>query len=300
MKIKKSLLFIGMILTNLVLFAQTYVLQPDGVDGKDSAIRSAGMTDGASQSISVYTWGNGGILSLKRSVLEFDLDSFSLDMNLASAKLSLYYNPTDPYEGFDYHSGENSFFVERVTTDWEELDVNWDNQPSTTNVNRVAVSQSEVPDQDFLDIDVTHLVIDMLQDPDNSYGFMLKMQNEEDPYSAILLASSDHPDSSYHPKLELTFDEIPPTNLVNKQSLAIKLYPNPVSNNDKIILETQELDPSKDLKYKIYDILGVTVLEGKINNTIQEINISNLKSSAYFINVYNQQKNNSIIKFIIE
>ncbi len=198
-----ALVFTFLILVFANFYGQVTFVLHSGQEGKDSEIWSNGLDNaGADPNINVYTWTNSGQFALKRSLVEFDLSSFS--GNLIEAKLSLYYNPDDQFESVDEHSGMTDLFIERITSSWQEDAVNWNNQPSTTINNRVSVPSVSSGTQDFIDLNVTDLVRDMMKYPESSFGFMLRMQDEVSPYRMLILASSDHPNPDMRPKLKLT------------------------------------------------------------------------------------------------
>lgn len=179
-------------------------LQPDGIDGKDAnfsfLIPDRNMGD--NENIHLYAWTQNGELNVNRVAIDFDLSSIPADAQIDSAFISFYYNNTSIYGAG--HSGDNSFVIERITSAWEESTITWNNQPSTTSVDQVSVPASVSATQDFTDINISDLVADILNDQANSYGFLLKFQNE-DPYKILLFASSDHPDATIRPKLDVYY-----------------------------------------------------------------------------------------------
>ncbi|HMN05596.1 MAG TPA: hypothetical protein PKD45_07705 [Flavobacteriales bacterium] len=58
--------------------------------------------------LNFYAWTNSGVPRIKRSFLKFDLDTIPDNADVLDARLSLYYNPDDIYEGIDVHSGPNA------------------------------------------------------------------------------------------------------------------------------------------------------------------------------------------------
>ncbi len=328
---KLYILFVILLTSSLSIFSQTYTLQPGAEEGKDCEIWSYSQSSaqrGDTQSMNVYTWTYNGIKTTKRALIEFDLSTFSSDMNLLKASLSLYYNPDDPYESVEEHSGENEIFIERVSDAWEENTVLWNNQPSTTSENRIEFSKSKNARQNYLDIDVTQLVQNMLDDPENSHGFMVKMQNEEDPYRMIILATSDHPESSYHPKLVLEFKKtiaipgIEDLDDMTKQeqqylqegqegpieieeqdqddTIEIIIFPNPIIRGRNLVIAFQSpVRQTNDISYNLYDALGRKILSGKIKYQREELSSDLLESGMYFLNVYDNKGNETTKKIVV-
>lgn len=191
---------------NTVEAQTTITLQPGPEDGNDASIWSGAVTPyGDRESLTAYTWTNSGNLGLKRAFLMFDYSSIPENAIITNAKLSLYYNPTDPIESFDVHTGVNDIYIQRVISEWDEHSLLWANQPGITMENQVELPPSSNPRQDYLDIDVTNLVIDMLDTSNGNYGFMLRMKDELNFYKSVLFTSSDHIETALRPKLEISY-----------------------------------------------------------------------------------------------
>ena len=70
----------------------------------------------------------------------------------------------------------NASYIERVTTDWTESTVTYNTQPSTSTIHRVLLPESTTADdKNYIDYDVTEMVQDMLNNPGESFGFMLRL-----------------------------------------------------------------------------------------------------------------------------
>ena len=207
---KKSISLL-LILFFVIIFSQasaqtTIILQPGPESGNDASIWSGAVNSyGDRESITAYTWTNSGNLGLKRAFFMFDYSSIPENAIITNAKLSLFYNPTDPIESFDEHTGENDIYIQRVISEWDEHSLLWANQPGITMENQVELPPSTNPTQDYLDINVTNMVIDMIDTLNGNYGFMIRMKDELNYYKSVLFASSDHIDSTLHPKLEISY-----------------------------------------------------------------------------------------------
>lgn len=187
----------------------TIVLQPNAIQGKDAIVLSNNGNNNYanSESNTAYTWTIGGNLAIKRIFLEFDFSSIPANSIISSASLSLYYNPIDSYESFDFHTGTNNIYIEKVSSSWDENTITWNNQPSTSLVNQVSLPPSSSQTQDYVNIDVTNMVIEMNNPSIGNNGFMIRMVDEINYYKSVLFASSDHIVDSLHPKIEITYIE---------------------------------------------------------------------------------------------
>ena len=129
--------------------------------------------------------------------------------------------------------GANEAEILRVTSAWDENTVTWSTAPSTTNMNRVVLPQSSSSFQDYPNIDIAPMVQDMVSNPTSNYGFLLKLVNEV-AYASMIFASSDYPDITKIPVLEVCFSTPTGINSIHKSEGEVHVYPNPFSGNFQI------------------------------------------------------------------
>jgi hypothetical protein len=188
----------------------TITLQPDGSCGKDALIANCvncgyyNVNFGNVPEIDAIAWTNGGNVSDGRSLMQFDFTSIPQGSSIQSAFLSLYYNPVSSNPGHSQLSGSNDAVLYEIALPWDEQTVTWTNQPVTTTLNQVMLPASSSSTQNYTNIDITGMVQDFVNDPSINYGMLLKLVNES-AYRSLVFASSDHPDSSLHPKVEITY-----------------------------------------------------------------------------------------------
>jgi len=175
------------------------IYQPSLTVGKDAVIESV-LPDtnfGDSVLFSVFSWTNDGLFNTARALLEYDLTVFTPKTKITKAVLSLFWIS---YRNLTEHTGDNAFTIYRIIESWDEHLVTWNNQPDTTTLHKIQIAESSYITQSYVDIDVTEMVRDMIENPTQSHGFMLRL-DEEFPYKLVILASSDYPDKSKRPKL---------------------------------------------------------------------------------------------------
>ncbi|MEW6772888.1 MAG: DNRLRE domain-containing protein [Bacteroidota bacterium] len=142
-------------------------------------------------------------LNVNRALIGFNLSTIPANASIISAALNLY--ALGPYGTLPGHTGSaNSSYIRRVIQPWNEYTVTWNNQPSTTILNQVTLAQSLSSNQDYTNIPVTNLVIDMINNPTTSDGFMLQLINES-PSNALLFASKDNGNSNLIPTLVISY-----------------------------------------------------------------------------------------------
>ncbi len=186
-------------------------LQPDGLNGRDATLWScmpdANFGNDIDYEAMAWTWNSIGFGDgVLRGLMEFDLSTIPTGSYIKSATLSLYNNPNSS-ENHGEHaslSGSNNAILRRITEQWEEDLVTWKNQPASNYKNEVYLKMSSDPHEDYLDINVTRLVQDMIDYPDESFGFLFKLETELF-YRAMIFASSDHPDVELRPRLEVFY-----------------------------------------------------------------------------------------------
>jgi len=157
----------------------------------------------------VTAWSNSGSPNTKRYLLQFDFSAIPAGAVIDSAKLSLYKGNTTLLSNI--HQGSNSWGIRRLTQSWNEQTVTWNNQPTSTPVNRTIVPATTSNTQDFPNLDVTQLVTDVLNN--TNYGFIAQMEVET-PYRAVIMASSDYSVIAKRPKLDVYY-HVPCTTLAD-------------------------------------------------------------------------------------
>ncbi len=185
------------------LDCQTLILQPDASTGKDARIFDFEPNENFGNQTWIRTAAhtNDGTPTKHRSLIDFDLSSIPSGATVTSAYLSVYQN--DAIEpNFDDRAKE--FEILRITESWNEQTVTWNNQPATTDVNKVVVQDNMNSPEDYPDMDVTELIKDMVANPNRGHGFMLQLTSEIN-YQNLWFGSSETADASVRPKLVIDY-----------------------------------------------------------------------------------------------
>ncbi|POS02977.1 hypothetical protein Q361_10175 [Flavobacterium croceum DSM 17960] len=178
-------------------------IKPNASNGQDALISSSlpfqNFND--DENIHLYVSQQKDSVSLNRVLIDFK--EIPSNVTIDSAFLYFKFNNKSAFGKENY--GENGFILSRVISPWDSKDVNWKNQPVTSNINQVYTSKTKLS-KDPKRINVTRLVQDISSDKENSYGFMLKMINEKEN-AILLLASSNSNDESLRPRLSIFYSE---------------------------------------------------------------------------------------------
>lgn len=210
----KHFLLIYLLIPSQSFSAGKLFLQPDSVCGKDATVWNApgfpnGNTNyGSGDFLGAHAWTNSGTPDTSRSLIEFDLDQIASGSYIVEAHLSLYNNPNTVFAGGEHStlSGLNSAYIRRIVQPWDESEVNWFTQPATTTLHQTSIPASSGPHDDYINIDVTQLVQDMVDSAATSFGFEIRLVREQF-YRALVFASSDCANPGLRPKLIVSYEE---------------------------------------------------------------------------------------------
>ncbi len=143
-----------------------------------------------------WTW-NGRPGSI-RSLMKFDLSSIPAGAVITSAELKLYHHPVTRHSS---RTRSNASYLERVTSSWNASSAQWNNQPSTTTMNRVYLPKSTNALQDYT-LNVTGMVNDMHRF--GNHGMRLRLATESH-YACMFFASGNDANPNLRPKLVVTY-----------------------------------------------------------------------------------------------
>jgi len=269
--------------TEVVQADSCITMRPAGAVGKDAFIDSRMSTNNYGNHIDFpsMAWTNGSTPVNARGLIDFDFSSIPSGATINSASLSLYSYNSPANGSHSTLNGSNESVLSRVTSSWNENTVTWDNQPSITTQNQVFLAASVNSIQDYLNIDVTNLVQDMMNDPANSHGFLLKLVTEEF-YRRMIFASSDNSDPNLHPKLEVCYSLVSSVAEENNNNIAVNVFPNPASQSITIDLSNfkQEL-----VSIEISNNLGQIINHSTEKQSKVVVDVSDYVKGLYFVKV---------------
>ena len=252
----------------------TLVLKPGPAQGKDCVVGFLVPDNNYANAehLPGYAWTQGGQLNVTRSLLAFDLAAIPEGASIVHAELSCFFNPT--YIGYT-HSGDNGLLIERITQPWQEDQATWNNQPAVSGAHVLSIPPSLSETQDYLDMNVTQLVQDMVNDPANSFGFRFRLVTEE-PYKFVLLASSDYPDSLRWPELHVTYSLPDATEERSKATNALGCWPNPAT--DVVLFRHRGL-ASEAGTVQLCDAMGRVIARRPLRNG--QVEVGDLAPGCY-------------------
>lgn len=206
----KILIIILLINISKISAQTTVVFQPHGSAGQDISFgdNPAYLSpDSNLTELGAVQWTCGGAECELMSLLKFDLSSIPANATVIDAKLSLYANTQQlngnialgPMYGID-----NSSTLYPITSPWSMSTVSWVTMPSFSTSNTTVLQTSTAAYQNYLNINVTSSVSQMVSNPSTNFGWMLRI-NTPNYYNSMIFCSSNFPDSTKHPVLEVTY-----------------------------------------------------------------------------------------------
>jgi hypothetical protein len=185
--------------------SQTVVLQPGADEGKDATVNTWAPTNnyGSSPDLTAIAWTFSGTPVTFRSYLQFNLGTIPRNAVIGKATLTLYGDPALASSSQSSAlSGPNTAVLSRVTADWNEATITWTNQPSTTTDGQITIPLNASGPAN-VEVDVTALLQQSLPFGSN-HGFELALADEQ-AYRRLAFASSDNPNPTLRPKLEVAY-----------------------------------------------------------------------------------------------
>ncbi len=306
MKTKFSLhalfiLFVLIMLIPGILFSQTTIsirLGPSTGQDCEVVTYSPNTPMPYSTELVAAFWTYESNINIWRPLLKFNFQEVPQGSQIISGKLSLYGNP---YPSSVPHSGKNESYLRKVTADWNQNTATWNNQPGFSIEDQVLLPQSLYSFQDYLDIDVTELVRDMINNPSSNFGFVI-MNRIEDVFRCLNFASSKCILADKRPKIDLIINTIGIEPISTNIPADYKLYqnfPNPFNPVTNIKFD---LPRSSFIRLEIFDEVGrviSTLVNEKLNGGTYLVKWdgSNFGSGAYFVKL--ESGNKMITKKII-
>lgn len=208
---KKLPLLIGLLWIGIANSQLTLTLQPNAIDGKDAFINDLSTQQntnfGSNSQLTAASVTISSTPAIIRALIDFDLSTIPQNSIISNAKISFY--AWDSTIGFGAHTpGINAAYIQRVTSNWDENTVTWANKPTSTSANRVFISSTTTSNEDKVNIDITQLIQDIINEaPANRHGLLL-YQQFENSRKVMNFCSSDHGNPLKRPKLEVTYTPV--------------------------------------------------------------------------------------------
>jgi len=188
---------INITVNQTVIVEQTVTIQPGPAEGKDADVSSASVNNNFAHYPDLYI-GNNPDPSIVRAYLQFDLGAIPAGANIVSAELKLYHYST-------VGSTDFTIGMHRVTGNWQENTISWNNQPTYQPI----AGSTKLINTDktgWISWDITALLQGWLDGSMINYGVVLRKADELLGGTYIRCRSSDYTvDPTQCPKLEVIY-----------------------------------------------------------------------------------------------
>lgn len=255
----------------------------------------ADMNFGSNKELPIQTWNNNGVIEVTRGLLNFDFIKEIIDDkdSVVSAFISLY--GSDIQNGMGTHdpiSGTNSLIIERITSNWDESTVTWNNQPTTSKENIVEIPGPTEIEMSYHLMDVTSIVKDMSVKLDSSFGFLMRLKNEI-PNNRINLLSSDSDNYSRSPSIYVFLKQKTSDIDEVESEEPISIFPNPSQGGFKISSH------NNITCLEIFDLNGNRIGFYQDLKSKEEVLMDNLSSGIYLLKIIDHKGNSLTRKLIV-
>lgn len=236
----KYMFIVALLTTTINVFSQTTTVtfKPNATIGKDAIIKRTVI--GNLSGIPIDNYGDSPEMAMVyvqnpqnpympqisfnnvRSLIKFEeLNSIPQNAVITNAVLKFYGVPnstTFPQGNYPVCNikclTNNDVWLQRITSSWDENNVKWDNQPSSTTTDRVKISHSTLQwtynkiINSSLSVDPQLInMLNLMRNNGNNNGFLMILDNESAERS-MLFASSDHSNPTLWPELTITYEVI--------------------------------------------------------------------------------------------
>lgn len=201
----------------------TLILQPGEGVGQDAWVKFwAGHPEYANENYDSVQLIKGLAMKIKGTLLRAhsyikftELSQVPTTAQVTSAKLYLY-GPAKNYPFVSEHlpmgntsypgspNNENSCYLRKVTSTWDESTLTWNTQPASTTQGQINIPKSDKQWLYNTNVDVTNMIKSMIQTPSENNGFLLILQNEQS-LRAMGFCSSESIYENKRPKLILKY-----------------------------------------------------------------------------------------------
>jgi gliding motility-associated-like protein len=157
--------------------------------------------------VGAQTWTWNGVPGTERIYLVMNIPKLPDCSEVIDARLSLWaahvISPSIGLPGQPTYGSNNAGKILRVSEPWDTNTITWLNSPKVDLTDFIELSQSVTSTQDYLNLDATKLVQNMLTS--GNYGMLFKLDNETTPYNSLFFYHEKSTLENRRPLLEITY-----------------------------------------------------------------------------------------------
>ena len=212
--------------------------------------------------------------------IRFDLSSIPEGAAIISAKLKIYQ--------YYQSSASGNLAVYRVTGDWSEEDITWNNKPSNADTASDTIS-TPTSSNVWVEFDVTDDVQGFVDGSYSNYGWVIKPEGwSGNGYAAY--RSKEYSSSSYHPQLIVEYVEPNTvTQTVTETETVTETVTETTTVANTTITETQTETVTQTqtiTETETQTITETMTTTQTINNTVTETVTTTVANTTYYTTIY--------------
>ena len=199
---------------------------------------------------------------------------------------------TANYAATNYSNCDNTFDLRYVTSEWNEMTINWDNKPAAgdpfSDTVRITFPYYGGP----LRLNITSAYLSWKSGAIANHGFTIFPLDGNCNNACVSFASSssDEADTLKRPYLVIYTHQASGLKDVNGNFSEIATYPNPAKDKLNIIFSVSK---QKELTLAIYDFSGKVIETRKVNRSSTKTNFLQINTSDYSPGLYLYRISNS-------
>ena len=200
-------------------------------------------------SVRLFTWTNHGNNYNYRSLMKYQLTEIPTKAKINSAKLYFYAKnngTTEGVPGSPTSGTSNTVLLQKFTSSWQAATTSWYSQPNVDITSEKVLSQSSSANQDYI-VDITDFVQSWVNNPASNYGFVLRMQTEDNPYNSMIFEAGAASDPTRNMRLEICYADSatppPPNDCANASNSQLIVKANPSNRIGYTIDNLTNLNP---------------------------------------------------------
>jgi len=150
------------------------------------------------------------VMRSNRSLIWFDMKQLPEGAKINKAILRLVYEKPIPFDdklfptvapatGIAWYGA----VLQQIIEPWEENGVTWNKLPKTMDANQVFIPPF-IRNTNVIELDVTRLIVSTFEKPAPNHGMLFRLW-PEDKFPGFRFASSDYPEPSWRPKLNIQY-----------------------------------------------------------------------------------------------
>ena len=183
-----------------------------------------GINNNSKEEVALFAWTDntdGFPFYNQRTLQRFDISNIPANAIVNSAKLYYFAKTVNAYNGVagqPTYGSNNTVLLQKCSSSWLTNTVSMNNLPTVETTTQKVLPQSTNTAEDYV-VDITDFAQSWIKRPDSNFGFMLRMQTENNPYNSMIFEAGQATDTTRDARLEICYS-VPVVTPVSLSSFA--------------------------------------------------------------------------------